>query len=267
MTQLSSFRVYFVRLVAILGLVGLTLAALASDGRATFIYAVKLKVPNNTGVDANDFDVVVDTGTLAAGGASNEAPNIVGSVQGAFDKGPFNALTPQNIANQPTQKLAHYGNGGTATAGNTYTFAFGLKQKQDVKVAFPSADWTNSNGKIKPTVATAGFAAPLVGKDQQFTLFDDTSVSFDLVNVSVLVNSPGLDLSTLDPGNAPGFTSVVTPISLGVPFDVPGTVDPGNWAYIQGSIFDPSVGQTVESFIYGDSVQVSEPSDMILLAN
>jgi hypothetical protein len=242
-TKLSSLRVCLVRLAVLIALVGLALAALASDGQAGFLYAFSQKVtspPAGTG-PADDFDLVVDTGTLAAGGASNDAPNIVGSVPGAkIQKGPFMSLIPQDIAGKPTQKLAHFTGGGNAAASTVYTFGFGLKQTKNVAVSFVSADWTANGTKLKPTVPTAGFAAPLAGKDQEFTLFDDTSVSFDVVNVSVLVNSPALDLSTLDPGNAPGFTSVSNLISLGVPFSVSGTVDPGKLGLHPGLHFRPS---------------------------
>src|ERR1700682_5227259 len=106
MTRLLSCRV---RMAAVMILVGLAAATLAPDARADFMYGVAIKVTNNTGKNAADFDVVLD--------AAPEKPNIVGNVPGApIQKGPFNALIQQDT-NVNTQKKAHFVGGGPAMNG------------------------------------------------------------------------------------------------------------------------------------------------------
>ncbi|MGA8758788.1 MAG: hypothetical protein WB611_21215 [Stellaceae bacterium] len=78
----------------------------AADAHATFLYAISEKVtgpPAGNGT-ADDFDLVVDTGTPAAGRAPNEAPNIAGTVPGAnIKKAPFMSLLTMNATGKPTQ--------------------------------------------------------------------------------------------------------------------------------------------------------------------
>jgi hypothetical protein len=273
MKQSLTFRLRCVRFVVLTMLVGLVLAGLPPDGRAGFEYAIKTSQTSPTppkGVTITDFDFVVDTSTLAAGGLSKQAPNIVGNVPGAgIVRGPFTSLVPQNVTGQPFQQRAHFV-GGTAAAATPYNFGFGLRQTANVQVKFTAALWSLSDNSTIAGTAV-GFAIPVVGLDQDYTLFNDTGASFYVVGVSTLVNSGPLDLSTIDPGSAPGFDSqpgtfLLSPGGGMQQFTDPGITEPGNWAYIQGFTADPSNPSLITgSFIYGVSApEVPAPPGLVL---
>jgi hypothetical protein len=251
--------------LAVLGIsTALTLAALTVKARSDFLYTVSYGGAPTKVANAQDFDVLVDT--------KPEKPNIAIFKGAPTGKGPFISRLAPNTKGD-TLQLVHFVGGGPAVKGTTppYQFGFGLKQKSNLTVTLKSADWTDAKGASIETVPVASFSISAAKKDDpRFTLsnFLDSDESFDVINVSTLVDSEPIDLDAYEAGSVPGFTPQPGRFSLGsgesVFWDVPGESQPGRFSYIQGSITAPLSDQVIGAFVYGLSV-VPEPSTILLV--
>jgi hypothetical protein len=150
------------------------------------------------------------------------------------------------------------------------TFKITLKQLNN-EIHITSAYWTglDDQGKEVPldNAKIPGFK--VVG-DPMYTIFNDLPDAFGIRNLQFLVNVPELADDVLIPGLTPGFGATLPDFILPpggfMTFDVPGTIDPENFMYAQGLVFDVVTSDVTGSFIQGhQAAPVPEPSTLLLL--
>lgn len=95
----------------------------------------------------------------------------------------------------------------------------------------------------------------------KFDLRNDLDLPMGIRNLQFLVNSPGLDINTVVPGATPGFGAIEADVVLNpnsiLTFILPGSVDPGNFVYAQGAIFDSAFTSQSGLFTIGEQVPES----------
>jgi hypothetical protein len=98
--------------------------------------------------------------------------------------------------------------------------------------------------------------------DPIYTIYNDFDTDMEIKNLAFLVNVPEIPGGSIIPGELPGFGTPVAdfllPANSSVVFNVPGIIDPGNWFYAQGDVFDPNTGEQLASFVDGHEEPIPE---------
>jgi hypothetical protein len=148
--------------------------------------------------------------------------------------------------------------------GGSAKFGVEITQKNN-EIRITSAGFTYPGGSFFGVVIPS-FAAQ---GDPVYIIGNDFSVPIGIHNLEFLVDVPEIPLGSLDPGAMPGFGSPLPDFTLApnsaMTFNVPGNLQPGNFLYAQGDVFDVSTGLTVLSFIQGHQAAVPETGTFGLL--
>lgn len=135
------------------------------------------------------------------------------------------------------------------------------------EVSIVNVFWTDAQGNPIGNADAAGFQ---VGKDPEYTIFNDLDEPFGVRNLQFLVNVPEIPMRNLIPGSTPGFGDVLPDFILephsSRTFNIAGNLDPGKFLYAQGELFDitssfditPS--QATTPFIHGHQEPIPLPA-------
>lgn len=179
------------------------------------------------------------------------------------------AFTGSSIANNGSKEVTIDMIGGEVPAGDPEkdknTFAIEVKQKEN-KIRIIESYWTGKDGVILDTVAIPGFK---VEGDPVYTIFNDFSnFTLGIRNLEFQVNVPELDIDSMLPGFESGFGFTQADFSLGpnssFEIIIPGLIDPGNFLYAQGILFDVNSNENIGAFIHGHQEPIPEPATMVL---
>jgi hypothetical protein len=226
--------------------------AVPIEAQATALESIKINNPFN---NAKDFHVVIHS-TSENLNVTNIAP------------GPFVATSPIN--NNTSTVTINWVSDLTIPTG---PIKIGFKTLQkDNFISITEAYFTSGGGISNPTkipggdVKIPGFQAQ---GEATYTIMNDFSEPLGITGLQFLVNVPELSFDGLDPGSMPGFgppvPDFVLPAMGSMSFSFPENVDPGNFLYAQGSMFDVVSGDLTGSFIQGHQSPIAEPSTVLLV--
>lgn len=216
----------------------------------------KSKFPNGAFITAKDFHIKIKS--------DNENLNVIKTDGGVFGT----SVVGGNGSKEVTIDFL----GGEVPGGNPEkdknTFSIEVKQKENT-IRIVESYWTGESIDVQLDDAPIpGFKAE---GDPIYTIFNDfAGFSIGIRDLQFLSNVPELDDLILLPGLTPGFGSVepdfiLSPLTSMI-FNIPGIIDPGNYLYAQGKLFDVGSGDTIGSFIHGHQAPVPEPGSFLLLA-
>lgn len=250
-------------LAAILGLTLLPLVALGGSGVAKVQASFK-DIKNETADDANDFHIEINKDF-----PPDKLPEELGiKIKSNKLKG-TTGLTVDPTKHTSTIKI----NGKLGEKVE-------VGDKDTIKIEFPSeknelkinkAYWTKDTSPLPggnvPEKKLPGFK--VVG-DPIYTFINSSlDEAIGVRNLQFLFNVPEVPLDDLEPGTIAGFGPslpdfVVAP-GGSIDFNIPGSLDPGNFLYAQGELFDAGFTELQGVFLHGHQEALPEPSGAPML--
>jgi|GEM_PF-6007269 len=217
-------------------------------GNADAIGSVKIK--NLTGENVYDFHITI----------KNHDPTM--KIDKASQSGRGGIIsTPNNNDPQNPGFDVNFFPFFVIQENDEYTFSIKITAEKNEWLS-TNAYWTDRSHEKVKDVTIPGFS---VVDDPIYTIFNESSVPIGIRNLQFLVNVPEIYFGSLDPGSEPGFGAVMQEFILSANsskvFNVPGIINPGNYLYAQGEMYNVESGEVIGAFIHGhQSIPVPESS-------
>ncbi len=212
---------------------------------------------NNTGAEATDFHLEIVSVPDPNG---NVEPL---TVSGLISGGNLHIPTLP-VPGEGTGKLTIDFAGGKVADGDSEFLGVSLKQKTNT-IRISSAYWTPA-GAGAGDVPIPGF---LVENDPEYTIFNDFDTAIGIRGLQFLLNAPEMPIDSLLSGSMLGFVPMLADDIVLQPHSymllhVPGDLDPGNFLYARGTIFDANFTSETGAFVHGHQAPVPEPTSFAI---
>lgn len=236
-----------------------------ATGPATALAAFKLK--NGTRQEVTDYHLVIDH--------NSPDPHIKVDFKKVPRFGlPFNAhpITEQMVVSEqfPTGEVIFTLNLDVKVAENKTLEVYLPLERTLNQFRIGASYWTGvdvlgNQGKIAD-IPVPGFK--VVG-DPEYTIFNDFDDPMGIRGLQFLFNVPEINSADLDPGYMAGFgatlSDFVLPAHSSFTIFVPGVLDPGNFLYAQGFVYDELFTTESASFLHGHQEPVPEGGTTLAL--